>query len=306
MNQIKLVAVVMFMISSYLYGQESGQENPPAPITIRVVAIGQTPPERFKAVKFDAETRKREDDRIRSLGFDPTGGGGDGKPPPIETTSVVMLPENPEEYPPRPIYLSTSKKIKPAFLWLTPGSSGQRIALPRTRGVVMYQEDQAESPFFSRPIPETTSHLTVFMVAPPGQTSWKGFKTIEMDTSPEKIPGGSVMLINFSKTTILGNIGAKIVKVDPGGKLLIPISMSVDSRGMVSLKLQNRGTEGKIMGLTRTARRLRDTDRLFIVAYHALTPMVKGQPTMLTTFVDPAAPAKLRGSYSAQPPSPEP
>lgn len=158
--------------------------------------------------------------------------------------ALDMLPEDPEECPPRPIFISrTAKKSVDKdgveYVWLTPGMVGSRFAIERMATIPLLTAKESEAGEIedfqiikSVPVPAAATHVSVFLSKPPKQRTWESYEVRAFDTSPTQVPEGSVAFINLSHTTafITNSDGSDLVAEVPVNSIKVMILKSEQVR----------------------------------------------------------------------------
>ncbi|WP_227021487.1 hypothetical protein [Oceaniferula marina] len=214
-----IVCAMMVGLTPLLVNAE-GAKPQPQPLSLRVLAIGESPPPEYSLYRS-------EDDEPEEEGSESSKGRGAG---PRISAIPIMKPENLAHYPPRPVFVSVDKRGKMMRpILLTPGSLNPRFCVLKRESIQLSKRKQGGgkidparmSPLHKIRVPEASNHLLVMLKKLGTTYSWKDYRVHTVDLSPSKIPAGHVYLLNMSKAPIQMKDGAdKTMELRPGQRIL--------------------------------------------------------------------------------------
>lgn len=178
----------------------------------------------------------------------------------------VPIPEPPSERPPGPLMVKIEskeqKERKAMEFSLNLGGVSKRFPARRGENLDIYLAKGGDSSaavmegkkrkIHSIPVPSHCQEMLVFFLKPPTR-SWKGYQVVPMDFSPAVAPARSVLLVNFSKRTLLvrpddggdpAAANAPAMELKPGTRILYKVPENLST---IRLLYFNPATPDKIL-----------------------------------------------------------
>lgn len=251
---------------------KKAKQPPRHHLAVRVVAVGESPPPQYKLETIqDGNHEGYHDSNDKK-----TRRGRKNQMP-------VMLPENPNHYPPRPLYVPIDKQGNALrTLFLTPGSQSVRFSVFKKEKLPIIQKEQSDNQsgkkkpqrknLMAVKVPARSNDVLILLTKKPNTLSWKNFSTHVLDISPEVVPASHLYIINMSRhgVDLLNRNGQSTGTIQPGQKLL---SKKIQPRKKMNLRLA--GINKKEF-LKKTFRASKSTRRLIII-HDLLKPKPTGE-----------------------------
>lgn len=177
----------------------------PMPCTISFVAIGNATPVRYVSPKKYLDLYGGRSEVMDASCKELIAGG---------LNHPVLVPVQENEKPPSAlkVYLDQRTKVYQSFSLILGGVS-TRLTYPRGKDLQIYQQ-HLEAPeegastvvkdqsIKKLPIPEDASHMAVIFLNRPKVFTWENYEVKTLDISPEKVPSGSIIVVNASSKDI--------------------------------------------------------------------------------------------------------